>query len=185
MRPSRRTWTILPELRNRTRRRITRTPKRAEVSRAGFADLNRAQIQYFCVTALLSLLSHEELCEHGLIRPEENQDKAQEISDEASHISGCSRQRIHQRWSVRIFLKISMCSMCYSWTRSGFSCFPHQLVFLFTDQVFGCSLTSLCQRENTSVPIFVTLCIDHVEDTGKNYRPSFQLRTVHCPLQVD
>lgn len=64
-------------------------------------------------------------------------------------------------------------------------CFSHQLVFLFTDQVFGCSLTSLCQRENTSVPNFVTMCIDHVEDTGKNYRPCFQLRTVHCPLQVD
>ncbi|XP_010777964.1 rho GTPase-activating protein 12b isoform X6 [Notothenia coriiceps] len=34
------------------------------------------------------------------------------------------------------------------------------------DQVFGCSLTSLCQRENTSVPNFVTMCIDHVENTG-------------------
>uniref|UniRef100_A0A3Q2ZMA0 Rho GTPase activating protein 12 n=1 Tax=Kryptolebias marmoratus TaxID=37003 RepID=A0A3Q2ZMA0_KRYMA len=29
------------------------------------------------------------------------------------------------------------------------------------DQVFGCSLTSLCQRENTSVPNFVTMCIHH------------------------
>lgn len=37
---------------------------------------------------------------------------------------------------------------------------------VLTDQVFGCSLTSLCQRENTSVPNFVTMCIDHVENTG-------------------
>ncbi|CAN9506230.1 unnamed protein product [Ophioblennius macclurei] len=34
------------------------------------------------------------------------------------------------------------------------------------DQVFGCSLFSLCQRENTSVPNFVKMCIDHVESTG-------------------
>lgn len=36
----------------------------------------------------------------------------------------------------------------------------------FTDQVFGCSLTSLCQRENTSTPNFVKTCIEHVENTG-------------------
>ncbi|XP_053739580.1 rho GTPase-activating protein 12-like isoform X2 [Synchiropus splendidus] len=34
------------------------------------------------------------------------------------------------------------------------------------DQVFGCSLSSLCQRENTTVPSFVRMCIDHVENTG-------------------
>ncbi|KAK5889485.1 hypothetical protein CesoFtcFv8_015486 [Champsocephalus esox] len=34
------------------------------------------------------------------------------------------------------------------------------------DQVFGCSLSTLCQRENGSVPIFVTMCIDHVENNG-------------------
>ncbi|KAJ1100050.1 hypothetical protein NDU88_005139 [Pleurodeles waltl] len=34
------------------------------------------------------------------------------------------------------------------------------------DQVFGCSLISLCQRENTTVPKFVTLCINHVEEHG-------------------
>ncbi|XP_047205771.1 rho GTPase-activating protein 12b isoform X4 [Girardinichthys multiradiatus] len=34
------------------------------------------------------------------------------------------------------------------------------------DQVFGCSLSSLCQRESTSVPNFVKMCIDHVENTG-------------------
>uniref|UniRef100_A0A8C4HMU3 Rho GTPase-activating protein 12 n=1 Tax=Dicentrarchus labrax TaxID=13489 RepID=A0A8C4HMU3_DICLA len=34
------------------------------------------------------------------------------------------------------------------------------------DQVFGCSLSSLCHRENTTVPIFVRMCIDHVENDG-------------------
>uniref|UniRef100_A0A672KQY9 Rho GTPase-activating protein 12-like n=1 Tax=Sinocyclocheilus grahami TaxID=75366 RepID=A0A672KQY9_SINGR len=34
------------------------------------------------------------------------------------------------------------------------------------DQVFGCSLTALCQREGTSVPNFVKICIEHVENTG-------------------
>ncbi|KAK5860388.1 hypothetical protein PBY51_021869 [Eleginops maclovinus] len=34
------------------------------------------------------------------------------------------------------------------------------------DQVFGCTLSSLCQRENATVPIFVKMCIDHVENNG-------------------
>uniref|UniRef100_A0A8D3A447 Rho GTPase-activating protein 12-like n=1 Tax=Scophthalmus maximus TaxID=52904 RepID=A0A8D3A447_SCOMX len=34
------------------------------------------------------------------------------------------------------------------------------------DQVFGCSLSSLCHREGSSVPGFVTTCIDHVENSG-------------------
>ncbi|XP_029313494.1 rho GTPase-activating protein 12b isoform X5 [Cottoperca gobio] len=50
------------------------------------------------------------------------------------------------------------------------------------DQVFGCSLTSLCQRENTSVPNFVTTCIDHVENTGLSidglYRVSGNLAVI-------
>ncbi|XP_046879837.1 rho GTPase-activating protein 12b isoform X2 [Hypomesus transpacificus] len=50
------------------------------------------------------------------------------------------------------------------------------------DQVFGCSLSSLCQRENTSVPNFVKMCIDHVEDTGLNidglYRVSGNLAVI-------
>ncbi|CAK6975818.1 rho GTPase-activating protein 12b isoform X6 [Scomber scombrus] len=50
------------------------------------------------------------------------------------------------------------------------------------DQVFGCSLTSLCQRENTSVPNFVTMCIDHVESTGLSidglYRVSGNLAVI-------
>uniref|UniRef100_A0A3P8XEG1 Rho GTPase activating protein 12b n=1 Tax=Esox lucius TaxID=8010 RepID=A0A3P8XEG1_ESOLU len=52
----------------------------------------------------------------------------------------------------------------------------------FTDQVFGCSLSSLCQRENTSVPNFVTMCIDHVENTGLSidgiYRVSGNLAVI-------
>ncbi|XP_021418778.2 rho GTPase-activating protein 12 isoform X2 [Oncorhynchus mykiss] len=50
------------------------------------------------------------------------------------------------------------------------------------DQVFGCSLSSLCQRENTSVPTFVTMCIDHVENTGLSidgiYRVSGNLAVI-------
>ncbi|XP_034468861.1 rho GTPase-activating protein 12-like isoform X9 [Hippoglossus hippoglossus] len=34
------------------------------------------------------------------------------------------------------------------------------------DQVFGCSLSILCHRENSTVPSFVTTCIDHVETSG-------------------
>ncbi|XP_014838117.1 PREDICTED: rho GTPase-activating protein 12 isoform X4 [Poecilia mexicana] len=50
------------------------------------------------------------------------------------------------------------------------------------DQVFGCSLSSLCQRENTSVPNFVKMCIDHVENTGLSvdglYRVSGNLAVI-------
>ncbi|XP_065809717.1 rho GTPase-activating protein 12-like isoform X2 [Labrus bergylta] len=34
------------------------------------------------------------------------------------------------------------------------------------DQVFGCSLSDLCHRESVTVPSFVRMCIDHVENTG-------------------
>lgn len=40
------------------------------------------------------------------------------------------------------------------------------LILMFPDQVFGSSLSSLCQPENTSVPKFVKICIGHVENTG-------------------
>ncbi|XP_071217102.1 rho GTPase-activating protein 12-like isoform X5 [Salvelinus alpinus] len=50
------------------------------------------------------------------------------------------------------------------------------------DQVFGCSLSDLCQRENTSVPSFVTMCIDHVENSALNvdglYRVSGNLAVI-------
>ncbi|XP_056463966.1 rho GTPase-activating protein 12-like [Gadus chalcogrammus] len=50
------------------------------------------------------------------------------------------------------------------------------------DQVFGCSLSSLCQRESGSVPQFVTMCIDHVENTGLDvdglYRVSGNLAVI-------
>lgn len=41
-----------------------------------------------------------------------------------------------------------------------------------SDQVFGCNLASLCQRENGTVPKFVKLCIEHVEEHGKRMLPS-------------
>lgn len=42
-----------------------------------------------------------------------------------------------------------------------------------SDQVFGSNLASLCQRENGTVPKFVKLCIEHVEEHGKRMLPSF------------
>uniref|UniRef100_A0A8C7UKA9 Rho GTPase-activating protein 12-like n=1 Tax=Oncorhynchus mykiss TaxID=8022 RepID=A0A8C7UKA9_ONCMY len=50
------------------------------------------------------------------------------------------------------------------------------------DQVFGCSLSDLCQRENASVPSFVTMCIDHMENNALNvdglYRVSGNLAVI-------
>ncbi|XP_067870633.1 rho GTPase-activating protein 12-like isoform X2 [Heterodontus francisci] len=50
------------------------------------------------------------------------------------------------------------------------------------DQVFGCNLSSLCQRENATVPKFVMMCIDHVEKEGLNidglYRVSGNLAVI-------
>ncbi|XP_019386665.1 PREDICTED: rho GTPase-activating protein 12 isoform X3 [Crocodylus porosus] len=50
------------------------------------------------------------------------------------------------------------------------------------DQVFGSNLTSLCQRENSTVPKFVKLCIDHVEEHGLDvdglYRVSGNLAVI-------
>lgn len=46
---------------------------------------------------LLVFLSDEDLLEHGLIRPEENQDEAQEVPDTSTYLSGCPRQGLHQR----------------------------------------------------------------------------------------
>ncbi|KAM9163935.1 rho GTPase-activating protein 12 isoform 5-T5 [Pangshura tecta] len=50
------------------------------------------------------------------------------------------------------------------------------------DQVFGSNLTSLCQRENNSVPKFVKLCIEHVEEHGLDvdglYRVSGNLAVI-------
>ncbi|XP_055521060.1 rho GTPase-activating protein 12-like isoform X2 [Leucoraja erinacea] len=50
------------------------------------------------------------------------------------------------------------------------------------DQVFGCNLSSLCQREGTTIPKFVTMCIDHVEKEGLNvdglYRVSGNLAVI-------
>uniref|UniRef100_A0A3B4ATK3 Uncharacterized protein n=1 Tax=Periophthalmus magnuspinnatus TaxID=409849 RepID=A0A3B4ATK3_9GOBI len=50
------------------------------------------------------------------------------------------------------------------------------------DTVFGCNLSALCQRENSTVPKFVRMCIDHVEDTGLDvdglYRVSGNLAVI-------
>ncbi|XP_031418629.1 rho GTPase-activating protein 12-like [Clupea harengus] len=50
------------------------------------------------------------------------------------------------------------------------------------DQVFGCSLSSLCQREYSTVPSFVRMCIDHVENNGLSvdglYRVSGNLAVI-------
>ncbi|CAL9687255.1 unnamed protein product [Knipowitschia caucasica] len=66
------------------------------------------------------------------------------------------------------------------------------------DTVFGCSLSSLCQRENSTVPHFVRMCINHVEDNGLDvdglYRVSGNLAVIQKlrfavnhdePLQLD
>ncbi|XP_068266940.1 rho GTPase-activating protein 9 isoform X3 [Nyctibius grandis] len=37
---------------------------------------------------------------------------------------------------------------------------------LIRDQVFGCRLDALCQRENTTVPRFVRLCVEAIEERG-------------------
>ncbi|XP_009280455.1 PREDICTED: rho GTPase-activating protein 9 [Aptenodytes forsteri] len=37
---------------------------------------------------------------------------------------------------------------------------------LIRDQVFGCSLDALCQRESTTVPRFVQLCVEAIEERG-------------------
>ncbi|KAM5157687.1 rho GTPase-activating protein 12 isoform 4-T4 [Mantella aurantiaca] len=50
------------------------------------------------------------------------------------------------------------------------------------DQVFGSSLAGLCQRENTTVPKFVKMCIDHIEEHGLDidglYRVSGNLAVI-------
>ncbi|XP_075826872.1 rho GTPase-activating protein 12 isoform X9 [Microtus pennsylvanicus] len=50
------------------------------------------------------------------------------------------------------------------------------------DQVFGSNLASLCQRENGTVPKFVKLCIEHVEEHGLDvdgiYRVSGNLAVI-------
>ncbi|XP_029461269.1 rho GTPase-activating protein 15 [Rhinatrema bivittatum] len=53
---------------------------------------------------------------------------------------------------------------------------------LIKDQVFGCHLQTLCERERTTVPRFVRLCIEAVEKRGLDadgiYRVSGNLSTI-------
>ncbi|XP_026998946.1 rho GTPase-activating protein 12a isoform X2 [Tachysurus fulvidraco] len=50
------------------------------------------------------------------------------------------------------------------------------------DLVFGCNLSSLCQREKTTVPHFVRMCIDYIEKEGLDldglYRVSGNLAVI-------
>ncbi|XP_068101973.1 rho GTPase-activating protein 15 isoform X2 [Hyperolius riggenbachi] len=53
---------------------------------------------------------------------------------------------------------------------------------IIKDQVFGCHLATLCKRENTTIPHFVSTCIEAVEKRGLNvdglYRVSGNLSTI-------
>ncbi|CAI5657022.1 rho GTPase-activating protein 15 [Oreochromis niloticus] len=53
---------------------------------------------------------------------------------------------------------------------------------LIKDRVFGCHLSSLCEREGTTVPKFVRICVDAVEKRGLEadgiYRVSGNLATI-------
>ncbi|XP_033935408.1 rho GTPase-activating protein 15 [Pseudochaenichthys georgianus] len=53
---------------------------------------------------------------------------------------------------------------------------------LIKDQVFGCHLLTLCEREGSTVPSFVQLCLDAIEKRGMDvdgiYRVSGNLSTV-------
>ena len=56
------------------------------------------------------------------------------------------------------------------------------MLFRSPDQVFGANLSNLCQRENSTVPKFVKLCIEHVEQYGLDvdgiYRVSGNLAVI-------
>ncbi|EPY86012.1 rho GTPase-activating protein 12 isoform 6 [Camelus ferus] len=51
------------------------------------------------------------------------------------------------------------------------------------DQVFGANLANLCQRENGTVPKFVKLCIEHVEEYGPSKH--FKHKIIICRLGLD
>lgn len=76
-----------------------RDSKKSRGETAGDGSRRSGFIFRFYTDALSNpaFLSHEDLREHGLIRPEENQDEAQEVPDTPAHLSGCPRQGLHQR----------------------------------------------------------------------------------------
>lgn len=115
------------------------------------------------------LHSDETLAEFGLLRPEEDQDEVKEVLDSPAHLSGGSGQGLHQRCPRRRRHVAQPSFLLRSLVH----------VSVLTDQVFGSSLTSLCQRENSSVPNFVKMCIDHVEKTGM-----MSLSTPRAQVQV-
>lgn len=64
--------------------------------------------------------------------------------DLSVHKTRCSKTQTLDRFMTLAFLSLSASS----------------------DQVFGCSLSDLCHRESSTVPSFVRMCIDHVENNG-------------------
>lgn len=71
---------------------------------------------------------------------------------------------------VQVHDRVCVC-VCVSvfilYTKKLISLIYKFLFFCSLDQVFGCNLSSLCQRENNTVPKFVKLCIEHVEEHGR------------------
>lgn len=69
----------------------------------------------------------------------------------------------------------SGCTECFLLHYEWFSHFVNYILTAWfilknksiSDQVFGANLANLCQRENGTVPKFVKLCIEHVEEYGK------------------
>lgn len=103
MRPLKKTCLSLQELRNTTKRKIIKTSRKTEVQ----------TLSSFCMLEWIShitrevcelthspvcLCSNEELFQYRVIRTEEDQTQAEEISHTETHVTGGQRQRIHQRY---------------------------------------------------------------------------------------
>lgn len=173
MRPLKRTCPSLQELKNRTRRKTTGTPKRTEVRQTEPANVPTTSCTLLFTDSVLKKQSHYLPVTLQSWRPLwvwtlQTKRKPGWSSRSSWHVGQPIRQSETKDTSKVItqntapFLIISHMCICVAvWMIAMCFC-------CFTDQVFGCSLTSLCQRENTSVPNFVKMCIDHVENTGMN-----------------
>lgn len=157
-RPSKRTC---PSLlwRNTKRTKSTEMQRRAEVC-VGLTA-NRNHLHRSCAETgggqtVLSVLSgsHEEFHQHGFLRQQEDQTQAEEVPDPPADAAVRQRQGLHQRYHQRT-LRVSILWLGLTFPR-----------LCFSDQVFGCSLSDLCHRENTTVPTFVKMCIEHVENSS-------------------
>ena len=65
------------------------------------------------------------------------------------------------------------------------------ILFSFEEQIFGCPLDSLCEREQVYVPLFVQLCLSQIEKLGIYYNfakvdciTMFDVSTVDCCLLI-